>query len=436
SDPANYRPISLTSNVIKVMGKLVRESLIKFQESNRLITIHQHGFRSKRSTVTQLLECVNDWTSFVDQGQSVDVVYLDFAKAFDTVSHPKLLFKLKRLGIDGELLKWIENFLTGRKQIVRVSNTLSNEAEVRSGVPQGIVLGPVLFIVYINDLVSMVKNSSLKIYADDVKLYVRSDISANRHLLAADLNRIHRWALDWQLQLSVSKCQVLTIGVTNENFLYTVDDIALANLYSLRDLGIILNSKLDYSQHCHHLYKVASAISMNIFRYFKCRNRDFLIKMFKTYVRSKLESSIVIWSSYLKKNIELIEKVQRRFTKRIPGLSNYSYEERLNILNLDTLQHRRIIFDLSLLHKIVHKTVDVQFSSLFEFAKNSRITRTSSKRNLKHPRCQKKIRENFFAVRVVKYWNLLDSDSQFETGFNRFRRKIIKLLPEISKYLS
>lgn len=204
SDPANYRPISLTSAICKVMEKIVRDSLIDFLEKSGILSIHQHGFRSKRSTTSQLIECMNDWTKILDQSQSVDIIYLDFAKAFDTVSHPKLMFKLRKLGISDELLNWIHEFLSGRTQRVKVGTSLSFVGDVKSGVPQGTVLGPVLFLIYINDLAKVVKNSCLKIYADDVKLYIRSDISVNQHLLASDLKRVYEWSLDWQLQLSIN----------------------------------------------------------------------------------------------------------------------------------------------------------------------------------------------------------------------------------------
>ena len=139
--------------------------------NNNLITSAQHGFLSKRSTTTNLLACINDWTKLVDTKLSVDVLYIDMAKAFDTVSHKKLLYKLGLLGFGGPLLTWLENFLCDRVQSVRVGSQLSASRPVISGIPQGTVLGPLLFLIYINDLCDMVNNSEIALYADDAKLY-------------------------------------------------------------------------------------------------------------------------------------------------------------------------------------------------------------------------------------------------------------------------
>lgn len=170
STPGNYRPISLTSIPCKVMESLVRDELVEFLTSTGQLSRHQHGFRPRRSCSSQLLEVLEDWTNMLEQGVAVDVAYLDFRKAFDAVPHIRLMKKLRCFGISGKLLKWIEAFLSGRKQEVVVNGSHSKPTAVRSGVPQGSVLGPLLFLLFVNDIPSVV-DCSVKMFADDTKLY-------------------------------------------------------------------------------------------------------------------------------------------------------------------------------------------------------------------------------------------------------------------------
>jgi hypothetical protein len=184
-----------------------------FLESEKLISPHQHGFRSKRSTLTNTLTCLNTWFSAVNSGNVVHSIFLDFSKAFDTVSHPKLIHKLKAYGISGKLLDWISAFLAGRTQKVNVENEFSSTANVSSGVPQGSVLGPILFLLYVNDLPEVVTDASVSLFADDSKLYVicpKNCVSDPN--LSKSLTNVHDWAETWQLQLSLPKCSIFCFG--------------------------------------------------------------------------------------------------------------------------------------------------------------------------------------------------------------------------------
>ena len=196
-----YRPISLTSIVVKVMERIICKQLTDALEKSDHLSYTQFGFRAQCSTVSLLLSAVHDWSICLELRNSVHCVFLDFAKAFDFVAHEHLLIKLQRLGIDGRLLEWIRSFLTHRLQWVVVNGTYSDWLSVRSGVPQGSVLGPLLFLLYIDDMHRVVKHSKLKLYADDVALYREIKSKTDCMLLQEDLDRICDWA---------TKCQVAT----------------------------------------------------------------------------------------------------------------------------------------------------------------------------------------------------------------------------------
>jgi hypothetical protein len=191
---SNYRPVSLTSVIGKILEKIVRTQLLDFMLRNDVIPANQHGFLPKKSTVTNLLECLNDWTYNFDSKMATDVIYLDYSKCFDKVCHSKLLHKLEKYGITNQALQWLKGFLLDRKQYVRVNQSLSAAAEVKSGVPQGTILGPLLFVIYSADLASVVSNSKLSMYADDSKLYKSITNGHDCDLLQEDLNNVLYWA--------------------------------------------------------------------------------------------------------------------------------------------------------------------------------------------------------------------------------------------------
>jgi len=195
------------------MESIIKDDMLAYLISKGLISRQQHGFLARRSTCTQLIECLNDWTLNIENKQSLDVIYIDFAKAFDSVVHSKLLSKLASYGISGKLLCWIEDFLTDRYQYVAIDGFSSSTCTVISGVPQGSVLGPVLFIVYINDVCDViVGNTACKLYADDVKLYSTVDFNGLSADLSASLDNLMYWSKTWQLKVNVNKCSVLRIG--------------------------------------------------------------------------------------------------------------------------------------------------------------------------------------------------------------------------------
>jgi len=207
----NYRPVSLTSQVSRLFERIVRDSMVQFLEENCLIGDSQHGFRKGRSCLTNLLMFFDKITGNLDSGANVDAIFLDFAKAFDKVPHHRLSLKLISHGFTGEIKDWIVEWLRGRRQRVCLRGTVSDWLAVLSGVPQGSVLGPLLFLIFINDLDYGIKNWILK-FADDTKIFGKISNVTDTVRLQEDLDRLIEWAEEWQMMFNASKCKVMHFG--------------------------------------------------------------------------------------------------------------------------------------------------------------------------------------------------------------------------------
>ena len=418
----NFRPISLISSPCKLMETIIRDALIAHLTSNKIITPNQHGFRSQASTVTQLISCLNYWINAIDKHETVDIINLDIAKAFDTVSHQKLIYKLFSLGVEGQLLNWIQAYLTNRSQFVCLNNSYSDSKPVISGVPQGSVLGPVLFLVYINDLVDVLHDVHIKLYADDAKIYLATKRNTPNLKLQADLNRLATWAKENQLSLAIQKCCVLHLGHGNYKTPYILDNVQLPVVNSVVDLGVVISDNLKFSDHCYKIARKCFQMVNLIFKVFRSRDKSFLLTLFQTYIRSRLEYASEVWSPYLLKDIDLIENVQRKFSKRIPGMGNYSYNERLSRLNLESLEYRRIVKDLVLVYNILHRNLLLDSKELFEFSYVANTRGNSYKLQVNAVRLD--IQKYFFVNRSIKIWNSLPDEVILSPNVNAFKSKV------------
>ena len=241
------------------MEKIIRNKIVDHLESNHLLSKHQHGFRSNRSCLTQLLEYFTEIHDIIDKGDPVDAIYLDCKKAFDTVPHKRLIEKLKSYGIVGKVLKWIESFLNDRSQRVMVKGVPSDTLPVWSGVPQGSVLGPVLFLIYINDLLEEVISGG-KLFADDSKLFKRIKSTEDRDILQEDLMKLQEWSRKWLLEFNENKCKVMHIGSSNPRYEYQLNNTTLEVTMEEKDLGIYVTP--DWKSTTHVAKAAAKANSM------------------------------------------------------------------------------------------------------------------------------------------------------------------------------
>ena len=218
---SNYRPISLTSVCCKVVETIIKNEILSFLLTRKLISKQQHGFSSRHSTTTQLLECVHDCSIALDDKNSVDISYVDFSRAFDSVVHSKLICKLSSYGISDDLLVWLETFLLGRSQCVVINNFVSLPSDVLSGVPQGSVICPLLFLLYVNDVVEIFDDRvTCKLFADDLKMYTVLSKSIHTSPLSEALERLIHWSRTWQLGINIDKCSIVHLGRQPSLFSY------------------------------------------------------------------------------------------------------------------------------------------------------------------------------------------------------------------------
>jgi hypothetical protein len=417
-----YRPISLTSTSCKVFEKILTAKILEHFSSRNLLNSCQFGFRGAKSVESQLLCCLNDWTKNYDDGYPTDVFYLDLAKAFDKVPHLKLIDKLKYYGLHPSLIEWIKEYLTGRSHYVRVNSACSSNVHLTSGVPQGSVLGPLLFLIFINDLPKVVKYAKLYLFADDLKIYMKVRNIDDAARLQEDINAILRWCSLNQLEISIEKCSILHIHSSpnpNSFYVYTMDMSIVKSVTEVRDLGVIIDSKLNFKSHISQIIKRASRAKAMLYHCFFTRDYILKTKLYKCYVRSLLEFSPAVWSPSAVGLTNDIEKVQKSFLRSMQAINDQTPI-------LPSLETRRMINDLVVAFKIIKGVIPgIRRGDFFELAPvdTTQYTRGHSLK-LSKPHVRTDIRKNFFGIRLINAWNALPSEIVMLTNVNKFRNEL------------
>ena len=353
-------------------------------------------------------------TKWIDVGSPVDIIYLDFQKAFDKVPHQRLLLKLKAHSIGDSITDWIEQWLTDRRQRVVVDGEVSNWKSVLSGVPQGSVLGPILFLIYINDLDDSITSNVLK-FADDTKLFRKVNTDGDKQHLQNDLDRLVKWSEKWQMLLNFWKCKCLHTGHGNLNVNYKMGDTVLGTTVKEKDLGVTISADMKVSEQCGIAASKGNQILGLIRRNITYKGKKLIIPLYKAIVRPHLEYCIQAWRPYHKKDIDTLERIQRRATKMIPELRDLSYEERLKECGLTTLETRRLRGDQIEVFKILNGYENIDRNMFFSLKKDSRTRGHEVK--LVKDQCRLDIRKHSFSQRTINEWNKLSTDCVTARGY-------------------
>ena len=429
--PTNYRPISLTSSFCRLFEAVISKKIMQHFLTYNLFSPFQFGFVPNRSSCGQLLTCLHKWYSSFFNNEPMSVLYTDISKAFDSVNHRMLIKVLHSYGLSFEVVSWLENFLRRRFQQVCIGSSMSSPLEVYSGVPQGSVIGPLLFVIFINNITRCAESSSsnvdISMFADDTKLF-----SSCPHDLQYSIDLASEWLRNHKLNLASHKCNILKINkrsIQNDHQ-FAIENNAVQSKTCIKDLGIYISHDLKWASHIDYIFNNASRFSYQILRTFKSKNIWTYKKLLLTYIRPKLEYNTPVWSPYLKKDIEKLERVQRLYTKQIffrCGIYFTSYEDRLYKLSIKPLEHRRVQFDLILLYKIIHGTSNLNFNDFFTFRTNPYSLRGNSHKIDTLQKYNSSHWSNTFFARVTKSWNLLPDDVASSLTLNIFKAKLKQL---------
>lgn len=419
----NYRPISLTSVCSKLMEHVVYSHIVKFLVSVKFFYPNQHGFLKGLSCDSQLALFVNDISSSLDVNIPTDTLFLDFEKAFDKVPHKRLLLKLSHLNLNPLVMNWLRNFLTHREQFVYANKFSSPRSPVTSGVPQGTVLGPLLFLIYINDLPSNI-SSTIRLFADDCVIYRPISSSTDVDILQQDLNRIVTWCKQWLMSINITKTCLISFHRRHSHtpHKYVLFGSEVSSVPSCKYLGITLTQNLTWSSHIMNISNEANRTLGFIRRNLRFSTPSIKTLAYLTFVRPKLEYASAIWDPH-QSNLSLtLEKIQNRATRFI--YSDYSYYTSVSALksraNLPNLETRRKITRLCLFHMFYHSPLGASAISPAHRISN----RISHEKAVYTPPTRTTAHSRSFFVTTSRDWNDLPLDAVHHINAIHFKNAI------------
>lgn len=407
---ANYRPISKLCIFAKILERIVHTQVYNSLASTFIP--EQHGFLKNRSTASNLLTFVDRIALSMDSGSQVDAIFTDYTKAFDRIDHYILLQKLLAAGIHGNLFRWFTSYINNRSQAVAINGFVSSWHGVPSGVPQGSLIGPLLFNIFINDVNTCFTHSNFLLYADDLKIFKPIDTINDSLLLQQDLDRFEKYCAVNKLELNLAKCQFITF-TRKQNIIeynYTIKNCRLDKVSEIKDLGVIHDHKLSYDAHIGHISNKANRMMGFVLR--SCSqftNLKTLKILYCSYVRSILEYSSQLWNPQYDVYINRLELIQRKFMRFLQykcKTFDTNYEARCKRHHILPLEVRRKIADTTLLAKIAQSKIDSSYLL-------SKLQIRVPHRSVRHqttfaaPRCFTNYRRNSFFIRSVTSFNQL-----------------------------
>ena len=424
----NYRPISLTCILCKVLEHILASNIIRHLDGQGILYDLQHGFREKRSCETQLIMLIEDLARSASLGKQTNIILLDFSKAFDKVNHSKLLWKLHQYGIRGQVLNWVRAFLGSRSQRVVIDGEESESVPVTSGVPQGSVLGPILFLIYNNDLPDEVC-SQVRLFADDTALYLTIKSEDDGSALQNDLDILSKWETRWDMEFNPSKCQV--VHVTGSKIPikkdYVLHGQVLESVSCAKYLGVDISSTLSWNSHINRIVSSATRTLNVVRRNIKTKIPKVRETAYNSLVRPQLEYASAVWDPNHKKRISQIEQIQRRSARWTVG----NFDQRASVtqivqnLGRRTLEQRRADARLCLFYKVVHGLVAVPLPDYIQYSNRvSRYCHSMTFRQVSTSTDYYKY--SFFPLAIVQ-WNTLPQSVACSQSLEVFKTAVCKL---------
>lgn len=446
TDPANYRPVSLTSHMIKIFERVMRKHLVTYLENNKLFSTKQHGFRKGRSCLTQLLQHMDFITNNYLNDAETDVIYLDYAKAFDKVDHSLLLKKVHFYGIRGEIYNWIKQFLTNRTQKVVVDGKHSRPETVLSGVPQGTVLGPILFLIFANDMEFCFSETDAKAgsFADDTRVCRKITNLHDCKRLQDDLNCIIQWSLDNNMELHEDKFELISYrkpsNILVQDALPFMQDICsystpkgitIEKSELVKDLGVYMSDDFSWTTHISRMVSSAQQVASWVLGVFRDRSRQTMLQLYKSLIRSRVEYSSPLWNPHKISDIQSIENIQRQFTRRISGLTELHYWDRLKSLKLMSLQRRRerycIIHVWKIFNNICPNDIEMKFKHNPRLGNKVIIPAL----NTKASKAAVSVYDHSFKVSAAQMWNILPKEVNEKITLESFKTALGDMLQKL-----
>lgn len=419
-----YRPISLTTYCCELMEHILNKAIINYLESNNMLYPKQHGFRRGLSTVTQLAEITHDFAGIIDSKLQADAIFIDFAKAFDRVPHSKLISKLESFGINSKVIAWISAYLTNRSQYATLNNIDSDCLSVLSGVPQGSVLGPTLFLIYVNDISSCAEPGvTLRLFADDCVIYSTIRSIDDQLKLNSSLRNISQWCEMWGMEINVSKTAFISLTKKKRplSFVYSLNGFNISKVDKVKYLGVTFSQDLKWEQHitntCAKAYKQLGFLRR------KLGKAPSAVKLtaYKTLVRPILEYGSIVWDPHQNYLRDKLERLQNRALRFI--YSKYSWRDSAtdmrNQAHIATLSCRRHVASMKFFYLLFHGHLKICKDDYIHLP-GRRSSRTNHDKCIRPFSAHSNVLKYSFFPRAVNAWNALPSEAVNITNIDQF----------------
>ena len=423
---SNYRPIFLLPSTSKILERIVYNRLYEYCVSNNLLTKKNSGFKKSDSTTNQLIHLTNEIYNGLDDGRKIAAVFLDITKAFDRVWHDGLIFKLEKIGIRGKLLNWFRSYLSGRSQRVFINGKCSAFIDISSGVPQGSILGPLLFLIFFNDIVNDIDNG-IYLFADDTSLVGMGGSWDNVEIsINSDLKKLEMWSKNWLASFNASKTEYILISnrpLSNKSISLQLNDTILSKVHSHKHLGLVLNNAFTWTDHVDFICKRVSKRLGLLYKFKNYLNRFTLSKLYLCWIRPIIEYCSVCYDNLTLNDSNRLDRLQRRAAIMCTGALTRTETTKLFAdLGWSPLSDRRKCSKLTLMYKIINRlTPDYLFDDYIKTQnfKTRRNLRSANRNAI--PFCRTIKNKNSFFPSTLKSWNELDPGVINSPSLDKFK---------------